>query len=322
VALRDFSRTDVLRVSITLLALGAILWWVGPRELVAAFTNVLWFWVIVRIVPYTASLCIQARRWKMFLGLEGITTDTNRLFRRIWMSRFFAHMLPGSIGGDIFRVVESGDFSNSKMAVARSVLLDRVVALVGLGLYTSTACLVWAWRSVWPGLGWVAAIGLVGSVLALLLLATDWPSRLARWSVAKLRAGRVRTFISELADSLSDLAGQRSLLVGAVLITILFNVTWAISSYCGFLAFDLTIPPLLVITLIPVVYAVTALPISFNGLGVSEGAFVLVFVAVGLQPVEAAAVAILLRVTGLLMSSFGGLLYLLERRRLTGATTP
>lgn len=320
--MRDFSRIEIVRVSITLLAFSAILWWVGPREIVAAFANVLWFWVIVRIVPYAASLWIQAQRWKMFLGLEGITTETNRLFRRIWMSRFFAHMLPGSIGGDIFRVVESGDFSKSKMAVARSVLLDRVVGLVGLGLYTSTACLVWAWRSVWPGLGWVAAIGLVGSVLALLMLATDWPSHIARWSTAKLRAGRVRTFICELTDSLSDLANQRSLLVRAVLITILFNVTWAISSYCGFLAFDLTISPLLVITLIPVVYAVTVLPISFNGLGVSEAAFVLVFVAVGLQPAEAAAVAILLRVTGLLMSSLGGLLYLLERRRLTRVTTP
>ena len=97
-----------------------------------------------------------------------------------------------------------------------------------------------------------------------------------------------------MTDSLSDLAGRRSLLVGAVLITMLFNVTWAIGSYCGFLAFGLTISPLLVITLIPVVYTVTALPTSINGLGVSDGVFVLVFAAVGLQPAEAAAVAILL----------------------------
>ena len=322
VASRKLSRADVFRVSFALVAFGAILWWVGPREVVAAFANVLWFWVIIRIVPYVASLWIQARRWKMFLGLEGITTETSRLFRRIWMSRFFANTLPGSIGGDIFRVVESGDFSNSKMAVARSVLLDRVVALVGLGLYTSTACLAWAWLRTWPSLGWVAAVGLVGSALAALLLASDWPSRMALWSAEKLRAGRVRTFVSRLTDSLSDLAGQRSLLVGAVLITMLFNVTWAISSYCGFLALHLTISPLLVVTLIPVVYAVTALPTSINGMGVSDGVFVLVFAAVGLQPAEAAAVAILLRVTGLLMSSLGGLLYLLERRRLTGATAP
>ena len=127
-------------------------------------------------------------------------------------------------------------------------------------------------------------------------------------------------FLFQLADSLLNLAGQRRLLVGAALITILFNVVWAISSYCGFLAFDLTISLLLVVILVPVVYSVTALPISINGLGVSEGVFVLVFTAIGLQPAEAAAVAILLRVTGMLLSGFGGLLYLFERRQMGRAT--
>lgn len=319
--MRDWLLRDALRLVVTLGTFGLILWWVGPRELAAAFTNVLWFWVIVRIVPYVASLWIHAWRWQIFLGLEGITTDTNRLFRRVWMSRFFANMLPGSIGGDIFRVVESGDFSDSKMAVARSVLLDRVVALVSLGVYTSIACLVWAWRSAWPTLGWVAALGLVVSVIALLLFSTEWPNRMMRSSAEKLHAGRVKMFLSRLADSLRDLAGQRRLLVAAALTTIMFNVTWAIGCYCGFLAFDLTISPLLVITLIPVVYAVSALPISINGLGVSEGVFVLVFTAGGLEPAEAAAVAILLRVTGILMSGFGGLLYLIERRRWGRATS-
>ena len=319
--LANRSLANVLRLAVTLGAFGLIIWWVNPLELVAVFSNVLWFWVIVRIGPYAVSLWIQAWRWQMFLSLEGITTDTNRLFRRIWMSRFFANMMPGSIGGDIFRVVESADYCDSKMTVARSVLLDRVVALVSLGVYTSIACLVWAWQSAWPTLGWVATIGLIGSAIALWLFSTEWPSRMARSTAEKLNAGRAKTFLSKLADSLRDLAGQRKLLVLAALTTILFNMTWAISSYFGFLAFDLTISPLLVVTLVPVVFAVSALPISINGLGVTEGVFVLVFTVAGLEPAEAAAVAILLRVTGIFMSSFGGLLYLVERRRLGQATS-
>jgi len=319
--LRNRSGFNALRFVVTLGTFGLILWWIDPRELVSVFTNVVWFWVIVRVIPYAASLWIQAWRWKLFLGLEGITTDTNRLFRRIWMARFFANTLPGSLGGDIFRVVESNDFSGSKMAVARSVLLDRVVALVSLGVYTSVACLVWAWRNNWDNLAWIAVLGLIGSVIALLLFATEWPGRMMRSSAEKLHSGRVKEFSSRLADSLRDLAGQRRLLATAAVTTIIFNVTWAISSYLGFLAFDLAISPLLVITLMPVVYTVTTLPISINGLGVSEGVFVLVFVAAGLEPVDAAAVAILLRVTGILMSGFGGLLYLIEMRRFKRVTS-
>jgi uncharacterized protein (TIRG00374 family) len=318
--LHNWSRAQAARLLITALTFGAMLWWVGPHEIVSAFAHVLWFWVIVRFVPYAASLWIQARRWQMFLGLEGIVTDTNRLFRRIWMSRFFAQMSPGSIDGDIFRIVESSDYSTNRMAVARSVLLDRLVSFVSLGLYTSCACLAWAWWSNWPRLGSIAAIGVVISITLVLMLASELPGRIVRWPADRMRAGRVRTFLVQLAESLSDLGGRRSLLVRAALITVLFNLTWATSSYFGFLALDQRISPLLVITLIPVVYAVTVLPISINGLGVSEGVFVVVFAAAGLQPADAAAVAILLRVTGLFMSSLGGLLFIVERRRLRCAS--
>ncbi len=309
------SRGYALRLLITLLTFGAMLWWVGPREIASAFANVLWFWVIARIVPYAASLWVQAARWKMFLGLEGITTDTNRLFLRIWMSRFFAQISPGSIGGDIFRVVESADFSSSRMAVARSVLLDRLVAFISLGLYTSIACLTWSRWRMWSGLGSMAGFGVVISLSLLLMLASDLPGRITRWAADRLRAGRIRTFFVQLAESLGDLGRRRGLLVGAALVTVLFNLTWATSSYFGFLALGQTISPLLVITLIPIVYAVTVLPISLNGLGVSEGVFVVVFSAAGMEPAAAAAVAILLRVTGLLMTGFGGLLFVVERRR-------
>lgn len=318
--LRDRSLANKLRLAVTLGAFGLILWWVGLDELVAAFSNVLWFWVIIRIVPYAASLWIQAWRWQIFLGLENISTDTNRLFRRVWMSRFFANFMPGSMGGDIFRIIESKDFSDSRMAVARSVLLDRVVALVSLGVYTSIACLVWAWQSNLPTLSWLAAIGLLGSVITLLLFSTEWPGRITCLVAEKLRTGRVQTFMSRLADSLRDLAGQRRLLVAAALSTIVFNVTWATGSYLGFLALDQAISPLLVITLIPVIFAVSALPISINGFGVTEGVFIVVFTAVGVEPVGAAAVAVLIRVTGMLMSSLGGLLYLIEKHRLSQVT--
>lgn len=306
---------DALRVLVALTLFGLILWWVEPSKLVAEFADVLWLWVIARIAPYVASLWIQARRWKMFLAMEGIKAQTSRLFRRIWMSRFFSNTLPGSIGGDIFRVVESADLSNSRMAVARSVLLDRVVALIALCAYASSASLVWAAVTARTGLGAVAAVCLAGSMIALLLLGSQAPSRIILRLAKKLRGERTRRFSLELADSLRDLAGRPGLLLGAALITILFNVTWAIGSYFGFLALGLKISPLLVVTLIPVVYVVTALPVSINGLGVSEGVFVLVFTTAGLQPAQAAAVAILLRVTGILLSGFGGLLYLFEVRR-------
>lgn len=202
------------------------------------------------------------------------------------------------------------------MSVAHSVILDRVVALVSLVLYTSIACLVWASSSNLSSLWWAALLGMIGAILGLLSLSTRAPGNIARWLVERCSPGRIQKFLQGLADSLWNLAGRPGLLVKASAMTILFNMTWATGSYFAFLALGLSISPWLVITLIPVVYTVTAIPISINGLGVSEGLFVVVFSTFGVTPAEAVAVALLLRVSGVLMSSMGGLLYLNERRLL------
>jgi uncharacterized membrane protein YbhN (UPF0104 family) len=56
-------------------------------------------------------------------------------------------------------------------------------------------------------------------------------------------------------------------------------------------------------------------PISFNGLGVQEGAFMLLYQALGVPATQAFVLAIGPRITLLVFSLVGGLVYLAERRR-------
>ena len=58
---------------------------------------------------------------------------------------------------------------------------------------------------------------------------------------------------------------------------------------------------------------VCLLPISVNGWGVYEGAFVLLFTQVGVGSAGALSVALLGRVVGTLVSSVGGVLYMIRR---------
>jgi hypothetical protein len=55
-------------------------------------------------------------------------------------------------------------------------------------------------------------------------------------------------------------------------------------------------------------------PISFNGLGLQEGAFMLFFGAVGVEPTQAFVLAIGPRISLLVFSLIGGIVYLAERR--------
>ena len=311
-----------LRLAVTLGTFALVIAWAGPVDVLRAFVDVAWVWLFLRIIPYAAGIWLQAWRWGLFLRLEGVRTNVGRLFRRSWMARFFAYALPGSLGNDAFRIIESRDVANSRLAVARSVILDRVVGLLSLAAYLSLAGLLWSLHLAWPVLQWLSLVGFACALTGLSALASPATGNFMRRLAGHLRDGRVKRFLEDLAESMTDLAGQRGVLVLAVLATLLFNATYASGSWFGFMALGVEIAPWVVISLVPLVHLVTILPISVNGLGVREGAFVVLFTAVGLVPAQAAAVAILLQVTGTIMSSFGGVLYLLERRRISGRAPP
>ena len=106
------------------------------------------------------------------------------------------------------------------------------------------------------------------------------------------------------------------MLVLATLATLAFNLVTAAGSWLGFKALGVEIGLAVVLAIMPIVHLMAMLPISVNGLGLREGVFIVLFTAAGVPAAPAAAVAILLNVTGTLMSMLGGVLYLAERRRI------
>jgi uncharacterized protein (TIRG00374 family) len=305
-----------IRTAVTIGAFSAIFLLIDPRDILKAFTGVVWGWVLARIGPFALSVLIQAWRWRVFLRLEGIEVGTWLVFRRTWTARFFAYALPGSLGNDAFRIIESGDFADSRQAVARSVLLDRVIGMLGLMLYVSFAGLVWSMAvPQWP-LAWLSGAGVLGALAALGWLARRASSRMAAALARRVPGERVRSFAESLADSLTVLQEHRGALVSATVATLAFNLVTASGSWLGFQALGVQIGLAVVLAIMPIVHLMSMLPISVNGLGLREGVFILLFAAAGVPAAPAAAVAILLNVTGTLMSMLGGVLYLAERRRI------
>ena len=305
-----------MRTAFTIGAFSAIFLLIDPRDILKAFTGVVWGWVLARIGPFALSVLIQAWRWRVFLRLEGIEVGTWLAFRRTWTARFFAYALPGSLGNDAFRIIESGDFADSRQAVARSVLLDRVIGMLGLLLYVSFAGLVWSIAvPQWP-LAWLSGAGVLGALAALGWLAGRASSRMAAALARRVPGERVRSFAESLADSLTVLQEHRGALVSATVATLAFNLVTASGSWLGFQALGVEIGLAVVLAIMPIVHLMSMLPISVNGLGLREGVFILLFAAAGVPAAPAAAVAILLNVTGTLMSMLGGVLYLAERRRI------
>ena len=93
-------------------------------------------------------------------------------------------------------------------------------------------------------------------------------------------------------------------------LSLLVQVFVVLAAFCcaRSLGLDISITPFFLY--LPVISAVSTIPVSINALGLQEGAFILFFTRAGLAKPEALSLAFLFRLVVVILSVLGGLLWL------------
>jgi len=97
----------------------------------------------------------------------------------------------------------------------------------------------------------------------------------------------------------------------AILWGIIFWIASCINHYAYSIALGIHVPLFFYFVAVPFISLVTFLPISINGFGLREGAFVYIFSTMHVSPTTALLLALLMDAQALLFGSMGGCLYLL-----------
>jgi uncharacterized membrane protein YbhN (UPF0104 family) len=97
--------------------------------------------------------------------------------------------------------------------------------------------------------------------------------------------------------------------------SLLVNVIWVVQVIVLGRGLDLAIPPLALFVIVPVVFCISALPITPNGLGVRENLFVLMLGVVNVPKTAALSVSLIASAQGLFWSLVGGLIYMGVREK-------
>jgi glycosyltransferase 2 family protein len=300
---------SLVKVAVTLSLLVLLFTTVGTEAILEGFSDVIWIWVLARLLLYPASLFLQVVRWRILLYGQGVSAPWGLLCQRYWMARFFDNFLPGQIGGDGFRILAPMGIPAQRSAIAASVLLDRLTGMIGLLLYVTVVGLLHMRLTAQVGFGPVLGLGILGLLLLLPWVLLRSPSAWGLKVVGKLSNSKGKSVLLAVLDGARNLALRKRTLALSLLLSVLFHFLTAVRTFFAFLALGIPIPFLSVILLVPLVGLASQIPISINGLGLREGIFVLTFTAIGVPPGEALAVALLSRLTTVFMSSIGGLLY-------------
>lgn len=303
----------LLRITLSAIVLVVLVRIAGDSHLLSRFQSMQPGYLAAAFGALCLVILSSALRWQMLLHGYHIPVSFFDALSLYWASLFFMIFLPGSVGGDVIRSYSVARRHGRLAAVVLATLQER---LAGLG------CMLL--------LGIAAAIAVsdqIGSALALTLslvqTATLVAVALALYPAPMIRFGRwvwqlltrhlgetrpwvqrvgthVQRFLAPAAHPLRLTVPQLSLLALALIGSSLFGIAtyWTLS-----LALQLNISWLALCLVVPVVTLMRVLPISFNGIGVGEGAFVVMLLPFGVAQADALALSL----SGLALHTVAGL---------------
>jgi uncharacterized membrane protein YbhN (UPF0104 family) len=264
----------------------------------------------------------MAQRWWLLLKGHGFEVPLGQIFFVTYAGAFFNNFLPGSVGGDLTKAILASSGEARKAAVAGTVILDRIIGLsvmILLGAVSLSPELSFYWSPAGDRRLVYLIYGLLG---AMLLGYAVYFSRPFRALVGLLPFKKV---VAELDDVFRSASDKKALVAKAAVLSLLAQASGILVIFG--LAQAMGIPGLSLVKFFifePIIFIVTALPISVGGWGVQEYVYQRLFGDFGgMDPNHAIALSVLYKLTLILASIPGGLLFALgaARRRRAAAET-
>ena len=285
-----------LQVGLSAGLIVAVLWQADLGRVADALAGIRPRAFALSLLATGAAILIMVERWRVLLVARGRREPGfGWLCETYLIALLLGQVLPTAVGGDAVRAIDLGRRTGDTAEAWSSVLVDRLVGLAALGVLAV--------------IGVVAGGGGIGrGVAALVLAGVLGGSALAGWLLLSRRARPLvaRLPLRALTEAIHAYrAHGRALAWVFVLGLVAQGVrVLSIAALANGMSLPLSIWSLFV--LCPVLFLVTVIPVSLNGIGLREAAFVVVLAGVGVTREDAFALGLAFFAVGVLAASLGG----------------
>jgi uncharacterized protein (TIRG00374 family) len=300
----------LLRVAIGI----ALLWWLYTTVDIAdvwhAVKTARWQFVLGAVAMTFLVMWATADRLRRLCNAHGHSWTTLEILQINLATRFYGLFLPGgNLAGIAIRFYKLTDGRKHYLGTAVALLYDRIVATV-------TMCALGAafWLVERPGESWqaVAAIlvAMLGMVIVLLILFSPSPGPIVsglRGVVSKVGGVRLNTLRDAFRES-RTLSGRQTFTIYTL--SFIAHLLGVVSCYLLSLSLGLELSFVTIGWVRTAIILATMIPVSVAGLGLREGAAMLLLTTYpGVENEDALAFSFLIFiVTVLLVGLAGGLI--------------
>ena len=252
----------------------------------------------------------MALRWiDLLVALTpGSRPPFGRILRIFFVSSFVSNFVP-SVAADMYRAYALARCDVRLAESTASVLMDRVLGVLSMVIVGACALPFAGELSIERGLVIALAIAFLGCAIAGVMVFSE------RVSAAFVRMARVLPFrtidrmTSALAEAVRRYSHHHTELTRVLAMSVAVQAIRVVQAWCLGEALGLQLPLLTYFAVIPVILLIMQVPVTINGLGTTQVAFVALLGAAGADAARATALSLLFLALGVIGSLPGGAIY-------------
>ncbi len=303
---------NISKICLSLILIIYILSKINLEETFLTLKNVdLYFFLIAALIQII-NVPIRAYNWKQLLYVQGIHITSKTLISITLVGAFFNNFLPTSMGGDVVRAYEVSKISNQTVKSASTIFLLRLVGLIAIIFYSVIGVIIGYDIIVIKNMALMVCLLAFFTLLSFIVIYNI--KKFKKYGIIKLiNRFDTKNIIIKIYDSIKIYKYHKKKCIKIFFVSLIAECMIIIYFYFIALSLHQNIDLVYFFIFIPIISIVEMLPISINGIGVREGAFLYFFTKAGMLGYIAVSMSLVYYMHKVGISLIGGMIYALRR---------
>ena len=251
------------------------------REVAQAVRHASVTWLVAGVLTYGLVETLGGLRWALLLRVQGFKLSWGRATAIFLIGLFMMTFTPGLIGGDAARVyLVIQEAPERKISALMAVAMDRLMGLISLILLAAIVVICrYRWLAQTPATSWLEYVTLLILAGAAGVLILSWLMSLLPWLAMLDKYPVIGDRLRNIQRTFRAYQRHWLLLFQALFNTVAAHMLYFLTFYCAARALGAFGGPHPwrgfwdLFSVMPIVNTLTALPISFAGIGIRESLF-------------------------------------------------
>ncbi len=292
-------RAFFIRAGLGLAIVAIILWRFDARPALRALARESGWYFGAALIVYIAGQAMSAYRWELLARVLKLRGPYREFLAYYFVGMFTNLFVPGLLGGDAARAFYLGRRHDRLGEAVAATIADRGYGLLGLFWFEALSAAVVINRGTLPR-GVTTPCLAVGAISFAAWLGSPLLARLIHLTPRAVRRG-----LGVIAPYLHH---PVSVLV-PIAMSVALQASIAVCQYILARGLGLEAPLLIFMLVVPIAGVFASLPITLNGLGLRETAYLVLFPMAGMGRNDAIALGLLMFATSALAGLLGAIAF-------------